>query len=72
MSSAFAPHLTQSRAKHVAKAKRSAKTKRTAQTKNGFAPKICSTCVKPFEWRKKWARNWPNVRYCSERCRRDG
>ncbi|MDP4598804.1 MAG: DUF2256 domain-containing protein [Pseudomonadales bacterium] len=21
-------------------------------------------------WRKKWARDWPQVKYCSERCRR--
>ena len=23
-----------------------------------------------WTWRKKWARDWENVRYCSERCRR--
>jgi len=23
-------------------------------------------------WRKKWARTWDEVRYCSERCRRRG
>jgi hypothetical protein len=23
-----------------------------------------------FEWRKKWARDWDNVKYCSEKCRR--
>jgi len=22
-------------------------------------------------WRKKWARNWEQVRYCSDACRRD-
>ncbi|MSW12222.1 MAG: DUF2256 domain-containing protein [Actinobacteria bacterium] len=42
---------------------------RVPRIKNGFAPKICDTCAKPFEWRKKWARDWPNVRYCSDRCR---
>ncbi|WP_243760130.1 DUF2256 domain-containing protein [Deinococcus radiodurans] len=26
----------------------------------------------PFSWRKKWERDWDNVRYCSERCRRGG
>jgi hypothetical protein len=36
---------------------------RIPRTKNGFAPKICDACAKPFEWRKKWARDWPNVRY---------
>jgi len=23
----------------------------------------------PFEWRKKWARDWENVKYCSEKCK---
>jgi hypothetical protein len=32
--------------------------------------KICSACEKPFAWRKKWAKDWENVRFCSDRCRR--
>ncbi|WFE76440.1 DUF2256 domain-containing protein [Roseinatronobacter sp. S2] len=31
--------------------------------------KICATCGRPFAWRKKWARVWQDVRYCSDRCR---
>ncbi|MEO1032229.1 MAG: DUF2256 domain-containing protein [Bacteroidota bacterium] len=27
-------------------------------------------CKRPFLWRKKWAKNWNTVKYCSERCRR--
>ena len=27
-------------------------------------------CGRPFAWRKKWARDWESVVYCSERCRR--
>lgn len=34
--------------------------------------KQCPVCAQPFAWRKKWARDWHNVRYCSERCRRAG
>lgn len=30
--------------------------------------KICITCNKPFNWRKKWRNNWENVKYCSNRC----
>ncbi|MGB1684435.1 MAG: DUF2256 domain-containing protein [Candidatus Puniceispirillaceae bacterium] len=30
--------------------------------------KICAQCGRPFTWRKKWERNWPEVRYCSKRC----
>jgi hypothetical protein len=40
-----------------------------AKTKNGFPPKICATCGLPFEWGKKWARDWENVKYCSEKCK---
>jgi hypothetical protein len=32
--------------------------------------KICAACEKPFAWRKKWAKDWENVRFCSDRCRR--
>lgn len=32
--------------------------------------KVCLVCNKPFQWRKKWAKNWDEVKYCSERCRR--
>jgi hypothetical protein len=40
-----------------------------AKIKNGFPPKICERCGRPFEWRKKWARDWENVKYCSEKCK---
>lgn len=31
--------------------------------------KICAACQRPFAWRKKWERDWEQVRYCSDRCR---
>ena len=31
--------------------------------------KTCATCGRPFTWRKKWAKVWDEVRYCSDRCR---
>ncbi|MFS2317428.1 DUF2256 domain-containing protein [Maricaulis sp. D1M11] len=31
--------------------------------------KLCTTCGRPFAWRKKWEKVWEEVRYCSERCR---
>lgn len=34
--------------------------------------KICAACGRSFEWRKKWERDWANVKYCSDRCRRQG
>ena len=42
---------------------------RVARTKNGHPPKVCETCGRLFEWRKKWERDWPNVRFCSDTCR---
>ncbi|MEP7729918.1 DUF2256 domain-containing protein [Marinomonas primoryensis] len=32
--------------------------------------KICLVCQRPYTWRKKWERDWPQVKYCSERCKR--
>ncbi|MAX51956.1 MULTISPECIES: DUF2256 domain-containing protein [unclassified Methylophaga] len=39
-------------------------------TKATLPVKICPICQRPFTWRKKWQRNWDNVVYCSQRCRR--
>lgn len=39
-------------------------------TKATLPQKICAGCQRPFAWRKKWERDWDNVRFCSERCRR--
>ena len=41
-------------------------------TKSNLPSKDCIVCNRPFEWRKKWERCWDEVKYCSERCRRDG
>jgi hypothetical protein len=31
--------------------------------------KTCLACGRPFAWRRKWARDWEAVKYCSDRCR---
>ncbi|MFM7259190.1 MAG: DUF2256 domain-containing protein [bacterium] len=36
------------------------------------APKTCISCARPFTWRKKWERDWDQVKYCSDACRRRG
>ena len=33
--------------------------------------KICGACGRPFTWRKKWARDWDQVKTCSDRCKGD-
>ncbi len=32
--------------------------------------KMCAACQRAFVWRKKWARDWERVKYCSDACRR--
>jgi hypothetical protein len=31
--------------------------------------KTCVTCGREITWRKKWERNWDEVKYCSDACR---
>ena len=38
-------------------------------TKATLPSKFCAACSRPFMWRKAWAKNWMNVKYCSDRCR---
>ena len=33
------------------------------------ASKTCATCGREITWRKKWERNWDEVKYCSDACR---
>ena len=30
--------------------------------------KVCIVCKKKFFWRKKWERDWVDVKYCSKSC----
>ncbi|MBL7804826.1 MAG: DUF2256 domain-containing protein [Saprospiraceae bacterium] len=39
--------------------------------KSDLPEKICLVCGRPFMWRKRWEKNWDQVKYCSERCRRN-
>ncbi|MBC7388368.1 MAG: DUF2256 domain-containing protein [Opitutaceae bacterium] len=40
------------------------------KTKKQYLPtKICPVCKLSFSWRKKWEKNWEDVKYCSDRCR---
>ncbi|MCP4837266.1 MAG: DUF2256 and DUF3253 domain-containing protein [Phycisphaera sp.] len=38
--------------------------------KSPLPSRTCETCGRSFKWRKKWARDWDQVRYCSDGCRR--
>ncbi|MDD1499643.1 DUF2256 domain-containing protein [Agrobacterium sp. CNPSo 3708] len=37
--------------------------------KSELPSKICPVCGRPFVWRKKWAKDWVTVKFCSQRCR---
>lgn len=38
--------------------------------KQSLPSKPCVACGRPMSWRKKWEKNWEQVKYCSEACRR--
>jgi len=37
--------------------------------KSDLPQKTCAICGRPFVWRRKWAKDWEEVRYCSDKCR---
>jgi hypothetical protein len=39
--------------------------------KENLPQKICLVCKRPFTWRKKWEKVWEEVKYCSEKCKRN-
>ena len=40
-----------------------------AHRKPNLPQKDCAACGRPFAWRRKWAKVWDEVRYCSDACR---
>lgn len=38
--------------------------------KASLPSKPCAVCGRAMSWRKAWANNWAEVRYCSEACRK--
>ncbi|MGV9004628.1 DUF2256 domain-containing protein [Flavobacterium sp.] len=42
-----------------------------AYKKDNLPTKKCAVCKLSFAWRKKWEKNWDEVKYCSEKCRRN-
>jgi hypothetical protein len=39
--------------------------------KASLPSKPCTVCGRDMSWRKAWARNWDQVLYCSEACRKN-
>ena len=44
--------------------------KTAAVKKSDLPQKPCIACGRPFTWRKKWAKNWEYVKFCSDGCRK--
>jgi len=40
--------------------------------KQTLPTKPCQSCGLPMTWRKRWARTWLEVKFCSDRCRKSG
>ncbi len=38
--------------------------------KAALPSKPCAACGRPMSWRKRWAANWDEVKFCSDACRR--
>lgn len=38
--------------------------------KSALPSKPCAACGRPMSWRRRWAKVWEELRYCSEACRR--
>ena len=45
---------------------------RGAELADERADKVCGSCGRRIEWRATWARDWQNVRWCSDACRARG
>ncbi|NQW67651.1 MAG: DUF2256 domain-containing protein [Burkholderiales bacterium] len=39
--------------------------------KQSLASKPCRACGRDMTWRKAWAKNWEQVLYCSDACRKN-
>ena len=39
--------------------------------KENLPSKSCIICQRTFSWRKKWKKVWDEVKFCSEKCRRN-
>ncbi len=37
--------------------------------KASLPSKTCIVCGREMTWRKSWAKNWAQVKYCSDACR---
>ena len=39
--------------------------------KQSLPSKLCAACGRTMTWRKRWAKTWDQVKYCSGACRKE-
>ena len=42
-----------------------------AHKKVNLPEKTCPICERPFTWRKRWEKQWDDIKYCSEEYAQD-
>jgi hypothetical protein len=57
---------------HDVKSIPSAMTVHFKGNKQSLPSRPCVACGREMTWRKSWAKNWEQVKYCSDACRRKG
>ena len=53
---------------HIKKVVENGKKLPRGVKKENLPTKICVSCQRPFNWRKKWERCWDEVTTCSKSC----
>jgi hypothetical protein len=51
---------------------KSSTTQHYKGNKQSLPSKDCVACGRPMTWRRRWARTWDQVKYCSDACRKAG
>ncbi len=47
------------------------KMKNAKFTKKNLPSKICENCEREMKWRKRWEKVWDEVKFCSDKCRKN-
>ena len=56
----------------MGRAQRGKPTTKSSDRSPAVATRNCASCGRVITWRRTWARDWEQVRWCSQQCRRRG
>jgi hypothetical protein len=62
--------LTERIAQTIAQANAKGEIQTTMADNVRLETKTCAVCGRVMQWRKAWAKNWGEVKYCSDSCRK--